>query len=1257
MKKHSELEDIMGKHSSAGIILGILFALIGILNIIYLKEGFYVFTGIIWISAGLISIVYHANRLVRVNRKKSKNKILLSSLIILLMLPMMSVSRVWASSQTSWEATLPNEDAFLNQTLTTYTNDGYAELGLSANLYVLQKDYPQSGQYELAMAVIGAANTRHTMRYSVMNYPWHQIGFQSGWKTLILGDDEGARIDIETSTYATHFFHYGGWYEKVFVTSNGFIVLDPKAYNDHGGKWTSPTPTSIPSEDGPDAIIAPFWRDLDPSKGGSIKYGIDNCIGDFTIAWIDVPNKANGKPQSFAVTLSRYSAAVQANIYFTYDSITNDVPTSIGIEDQTGKRGLQISSVSSQSKRVIIPDATEDGGCGYSIERIKISASKLTETGENDNHALIHIDGLNDTRPSGINVDLDEVTEGKYTSSPALATGKWILSAVAFASGSKLLGAVGFVLSTVDLLYEFSPMPRSSTVQEADPETQTAYVDALAKEEEGNYWQDWRPWDTAVYSLFRWRLLDASVIHRLKFTVEVTYWYLLTEAKYTLTSSPIELKLNPGSVSWYGRTNPDAHYYNFYQISTPYGTGYHIDSMGSNDYGYHMLGWSKLTDDAPEDYKVRPDGTIRVEGYFRQSDTFSSGDQPGRRLTNIYVMYSENLNKIAKTAQVLDYTDGTDWKHKSAVVSGLTPGKVVKIGVGRPDSWLADQNLVAEWAGINVYDGNSFRLSISASYGGTTDPAPGTYTYGYGTPVTVNASAYSHYAFDYWLLDGSTYYQNPKTVAMDSDHTLEAHFSFYNNPPSTPTLSGSQTVVRNVWYTYTTNAVMDPDGDSIRYHLNATGPGNPYQNTTIWVNSGTPMTWNLMWEPTDHPGTYLLQAWVEDSYGMLSSMGSLSVTMVDQPPNAPSQPLGPTICYVYSTSSYPYTSYSYTVSAVDPDGDNISYTFQFWTWPPTKMEGSITVGPYASGANATVSYVWTRPGRHCVAVYATDSYGLNSTYGYVTLVNVLQNDDGTGGDAGHTFANATVYSLAFDAGTLYPSLDNPEDWYQFYAQSGQRISAWLSSTGGANFDLQLYDNNTVLKASSTSTSSYDYINFIADSNGFWRIRIYNVTGEGLYYFGVSVYTPSPPGGCPILYTYNGTDYVCEGLLDIHNPEGIDVVYEYTLVTLPKRVNGAYLFRLVEHPQTISHIDQVKLYAILEDKSLVELPLIYAWHSEDGNVLPQLLFSDDWKTDELGANWNNGVSQSIDLKFAALNPNMKIIGFVFQIEGNNRIAKR
>jgi hypothetical protein len=69
-------------------------------------------------------------------------------------------------------------------------------------------------------------------------------------------------------------------------------------------------------------------------------------------------------------------------------------------------------------------------------------------------------------------------------------------------------------------------------------------------------------------------------------------------------------------------------------------------------------------------------------------------------------------------------------------------------------------------------------LYLSASSGGTTNPAPGNYGYDYGSSVTVTASAYSYYVFNYWLLDGSTYYQNPITVTMNSDHTLTAYFQY-----------------------------------------------------------------------------------------------------------------------------------------------------------------------------------------------------------------------------------------------------------------------------------------------------------------------------------------------------------------------------------------------------------------------------------------------------------------------------------------------
>jgi hypothetical protein len=146
------------------------------------------------------------------------------------------------------------------------------------------------------------------------------------------------------------------------------------------------------------------------------------------------------------------------------------------------------------------------------------------------------------------------------------------------------------------------------------------------------------------------------------------------------------------------------------------------------------------------------------------------------------------------------------------------------------------------------------------------------------------------------------------------------------------------------------------------------------------------------------------------------------------------------------------------------------------------------------------------------------------------------------------------------------------------------------------------------------------------------------------------------GGCPILYTYDGKNYQCEGLLNIHNPAGVDVTTNHTLTYVPGRVNGVYEFEFIEHPETVSHIDQVKLYAILQNGKTVNLPLIYAWHSEYGNVLPQLLFADGWKTIEYGAKWNNGVSQSIQMKFLALPSKAKIKAFIFQITGCNMFYK-
>lgn len=66
-------------------------------------------------------------------------------------------------------------------------------------------------------------------------------------------------------------------------------------------------------------------------------------------------------------------------------------------------------------------------------------------------------------------------------------------------------------------------------------------------------------------------------------------------------------------------------------------------------------------------------------------------------------------------------------------------------------------------------------LTITASEGGTTDAEPSTYAY-VNSNASVTAIPSSGYSFDYWLLDGEERTENPITIAMDTDHTLEVFF-------------------------------------------------------------------------------------------------------------------------------------------------------------------------------------------------------------------------------------------------------------------------------------------------------------------------------------------------------------------------------------------------------------------------------------------------------------------------------------------------
>ena len=123
----------------------------------------------------------------------------------------------------------------------------------------------------------------------------------------------------------------------------------------------------------------------------------------------------------------------------------------------------------------------------------------------------------------------------------------------------------------------------------------------------------------------------------------------------------------------------------------------------------------------------------------------------------------------------------------------------------------------------------TYTLTITATVGGTTDPPTGTYDYTAGSSVTVTATPNTGYSFDHWLLDGKEKPENPITILMDANHTLEAFFVDDIHPEiSTPVQEPPENIepYQNVTVT-----------------VNVTDRGTGVYNVTLWYSPDNGTTW------------------------------------------------------------------------------------------------------------------------------------------------------------------------------------------------------------------------------------------------------------------------------------------------------------------------------------------------------------------------------------------------------------------------------
>ena len=121
--------------------------------------------------------------------------------------------------------------------------------------------------------------------------------------------------------------------------------------------------------------------------------------------------------------------------------------------------------------------------------------------------------------------------------------------------------------------------------------------------------------------------------------------------------------------------------------------------------------------------------------------------------------------------------------------------------------YIIDENNQDRYPLMYPYGAQTYKLTIATTSGGTTNPSAGTHTYANGTTVSVTAIPNIGFSFDYWLLDGEKRTENPISVIMDANHTLEAYF-VDDIPPE----------ISDPW--------QDPPANNVQ----------PFQNVTVWVN-------------------------------------------------------------------------------------------------------------------------------------------------------------------------------------------------------------------------------------------------------------------------------------------------------------------------------------------------------------------------------------------------------------------------------------
>jgi outer membrane protein assembly factor BamB len=245
-----------------------------------------------------------------------------------------------------------------------------------------------------------------------------------------------------------------------------------------------------------------------------------------------------------------------------------------------------------------------------------------------------------------------------------------------------------------------------------------------------------------------------------------------------------------------------------------------------------------------------------------------------------------------------------------------------------------------------------------------------------------------HLSTDYFPYDGMTIQFG--TPSIGSDGTVYVTSWFYRggseytdvgyihaigkgdpDAPSAPVISGKTKDLSTMDYEFSITATS-PLGRDVYYQVD----WSDRLSYTDWIgpyHSGETITLKHHW--VDHVNYYQIAARAKDVNGLCGAWGEYNNDAPENPTiNGPEK-------------GEINTNYTYTAVTIDPDGDNVSYYFD---WGDGTNSGWTSYVP--SGESVSLVHSWQKNGYYIIEVKARDDYGYESDWA-IFMVTMSKSKD------------------------------------------------------------------------------------------------------------------------------------------------------------------------------------------------------------------------------------------------------------------------